>query len=85
VEVDGPHLDVVGGGMMVLGEVVTMVVRSLEPVDEELFHGDSVLDPVESHVHCLGALDFDSSVGESVGSGVVGGDSGWLGLLLADF
>ena len=49
---------------MVLGEVVTMVVLSLEPVDSELVLGDSVLDPEEPHVHGLGSPDLGPFVGK---------------------
>ena len=70
---------------MVLGEVVTMVVGSLKPVDFELSLGYSVLDPVESHVHCLGSLDFDALVGKSIGCGVVSGDSSGCSLFSSHF
>ena len=70
---------------MVLGEVVTMVVLSLEPVDSKLVLGDSVLDPEESHVHGLGSPDLGSLVGKSICSGVVCGDSCGFCLLSSHF
>lgn len=77
MEIDWAHFDVVGGGV-VFGEVITVVVDSLEPVDAEVALADPILDPVETHVHSFGAFDFYSSVGKSVSGGVVGGDTGGL-------
>jgi hypothetical protein len=54
------------GSWMVLGEVVGEVVSALLPVHCELSVANSVLDPVEAHVHGFGLLDFGSVVGESI-------------------
>jgi hypothetical protein len=42
------------------------------PVDEELTLLDSILYPIEAHVHGFGALLFDGAVGKYGGSRVVG-------------
>jgi hypothetical protein len=79
VYVGWPHEDVVGG-WVVLGEVVGEVVCALLPVHGELSLANSVLDPIEAHVHGFGSLDFGLVVGKPISCRVVGGDAGWLGL-----
>jgi hypothetical protein len=44
---------------------------------------DSVLDPVESHVHSFRVFDFGAFVGKAISCGVVGGGEpggAWLGI-----
>ena len=56
---------------MVLSEVIRLVGQARLPVDSELALLDSVADPVEPHVHCLGAFCLDCVVGDAAGRGVV--------------
>ena len=56
---------------MVFGEVVTVVGFAAAPSNTELVLFNSVLDPVESHVHGLGSLEFGAFVGEAISCGVV--------------
>jgi hypothetical protein len=58
-------------------------LRALLPVHCELSLADSILDPVEAHVHGFGLLDFGSVVGKSISCRVIGGDAGWLGCSLS--
>jgi len=57
---------------VVLGEVVSEIVLTFGPVDEELALMNAIADPVELHVHCLGATLFDGVIGDSGGCTVVG-------------
>ena len=45
-------------------------------MDAELSLFDTVLDPVEPHIHCLGVFNFGAAIGKAVGGGIVGDDSG---------
>ena len=56
---------------MVLGEVIGIVYFASFPVDAALALTDSVLDPVESHVHGFGTFGFDGVVGDFASRGVV--------------
>ena len=76
------HLDVVCCVVM-LGVVVCKVGVSRGPFNGELPLVNSVWDPVETHVHSLGPLEFVVTVGKSTGSGIVGGDFGGTRLLMA--
>jgi len=59
---------------VMLGEVVCIVVRCGAPLYDEVALFYSVSDPVETHVHCLGASLFDGVIGDA-GGGVVVGDN----------
>ena len=54
-------------------------------MDVELALLNAVSDPIESHIHCLGASDFGSAIGKPIGSGVVGGDPGGVELFSVHF
>ena len=54
-----------------LGEVVRLVGNSGGALDLELSLADTIVDLPEAHIHSLGALGFDSIVGDSGGSGGV--------------
>ena len=43
------------------------------------------MDPVESHVNGLGALDFEAFVGKAICCGVVYCDLGWVRLWVVEF
>ena len=70
VQADGSHVPVVGW-RMVLGEVICQVAFPFEPMYSKFAVFHSVLDPVETHVHCFGSPDFGATVGESICGGVV--------------
>ena len=75
---DGAHEPMVTR-RMVLREVVAQVFGPWAPVNEKLALFDSVLDPVKTHVHGLGAFLLDSVVGKTYGCRVVGLDGRrWL-------
>ena len=56
---------------MVLGVVIGEILLAGFPVHSELSLLDPILDPVESHVHCLGSFGFDRVVGDAFCGGVV--------------
>ena len=56
---------------MMFGEVIREVGRAFLPIDMKLALGDSVLDPIKSHVDCLGSTLLDGFVGESFSEGIV--------------
>ena len=69
---------------MMFGEVVGLVGRAGSPVDMELLLVNSILDPVESHVHCFGLLLSNLFVGESDSGSVI--DLYWCrGLCVSHF
>lgn len=70
VEVCRADFAVVGGGV-VLGEVIAKVGGAWTPVHEEMALANTILDPVEAHVHCFGFALTDSSVGDARGSRIV--------------
>ena len=55
----------------VLGEVICKILRSWTPINNEVFLADSILYPIELHIHCLGFSLFYSSIGDSGGVGIV--------------
>ena len=65
--------------------VVGVVDCTRFPVYAELALADSVSDPVEAHVHCLGALDLDRVVGDAFRGGVICLDGSGALLLPAHF
>jgi hypothetical protein len=66
-------------GSVMFGEVILFVVGARSPVDFKLVLFDSILDPVETHVHRFGFALSDLFVGETMGGGVV--NLGWCGRL----
>ena len=65
------------GQWMMFCEIVSKVGFASAPVDVELVLVDSVLDPVESHVHGFGSALLDGVVGYAVCDGVIGAHGGW--------
>ena len=53
------------GGPEMLGEVVADVFTSGLPVDQEMALFDTVSNPVEYHVYCLGTLLLDCVIRNS--------------------
>ena len=70
VKINRMHLDVVGCVVM-LCVVVSKVGFSRGPVDGKLALVNSVWNPMESHVHSLGPLEFVVMVGKATGGGVI--------------
>ena len=70
---------------MMFGEIICKVCFASFPVDAELPLTDSVLDPIESHVHCLGSFGFDCVVGDSFGGCIVCADGGGSRLWVSHF
>ena len=60
------HFDVVGW-LVVFGEVVCMIVVSGLPVYAELALFDSVLYPIEPHVHGFGLFNLGAAIGKPSG------------------
>ncbi len=80
MEVDFADAAVMGNGMM-LGEVISQVVRALFPVDAELALADPISNPVEAHVDGFRAALFDAVIDDAVSYLVVGLDRcGRLGM-----
>ena len=46
---------------------------------------DSVLDPVEAHVHGFGSLDLGAFVGKAIGGGIICSESSGFNLFTAYF
>ena len=69
-EESGALGDVMFGGM-VLTKVVSIILPAWAPIDKEVSLLDSVSDPVEAHVYCLGSSLFDCVVGKSDGYFIV--------------
>ena len=65
---------------MVFGVVVGEILLAWLPVHSELALLHTVSNPVESHIHGLGALGLDCVVGDAFGCGIVGLD--WSGAVL---
>ena len=66
---------------MVLGVAIGMICLAWFPMHSELALLDSVTDPEETHVHCFGAFDLDSVVGNARSCGIVCACwCGWLGV-----
>ena len=82
VKVDWSHLDVMRC-VVVFRVVVGKVCFSWGPFDGQLALVYSVRDPMESHVHCLGAFQLVVTVGKATGSGIVSGDFGGARLFMA--
>ena len=70
----------VNGRSKVLRVVVGKIANAGLPLDDELAVLDAILEPIETHVNCLGAFLFDSSIEDAAGDTVVSCDeSGRLG------
>lgn len=64
------------GWRVMLGHIVSLVVRAWMPVDKELFFPDTVMHPVEFHINDIEVFLLDLAIGETGGGGVVGLDRG---------
>ena len=62
---------------MVLCIVISFVENTFFPVDKELALAYTVSDPIEAHVNGFRSFLFDSVVGDTSGSAVVGLNRGW--------
>ena len=70
---------------VVLGEVVGHIFVAWAPVDKELALVDSVLDPVETHVHGFGFASVNSAISDTCSCGVIGLDGCcWLQMFHLD-
>ena len=68
----GANVTVVGGGMMMFGEIVGLVEGALSPDDVELALADVIADPIKTHVDGFGSFLFDGVSGDAFGGAVVG-------------
>ena len=59
---------------MVLGKIISQVVSSSPPVDNELTLVDPVSDPIKSHVNGLGTSSLDGVIGNASSTGIVSFD-----------
>ena len=73
MEVDRAHVHMVGWGM-VLGEVVGQIPCPCIPIELELSLLDTVSEPVEAHVHGLGAFLFDGVIQDAITCCIIGLD-----------
>jgi hypothetical protein len=80
-EIAVAHAAMVRGRMM-LGEVIGQVIATAAPVYQELALLDTVFDPIEAHIHGLGAFVLDGVIGNAGSTGIVGLDRRWW-LLMA--
>jgi len=66
---------------MVLGKIICPVGGTWAPKDVELALLFAIAEPIEAHVHSLGAFLFDCAIGNPTGSVVVSLEwGGWLGV-----
>ena len=64
-----------------LAVVVSKVAAAWFPVDCVLFLVDSILQPIESHVHGFAFLLFAGVIHDTLANFIVGDDwGGWLGM-----
>ena len=50
------------------GIVITMIIFTRSPVDEELFLVETIADPKKSYIHTTGFILSDVDIDDSVGS-----------------
>ncbi len=62
---------------MVLGEVVSQVLSSRAPVNDEVILSDAVTHPIEAHVYGFGAALFDGVINDTCRAGIVRLDGRW--------
>ena len=80
----GSLLDVMRG-RMVLGVVVGKILLARFPMHSELSLFHTVSDPIEAHVHSLGAFGLDSVIGNAFSCGIVCLDRSGSTLFVAHF
>ena len=56
---------------MLLSVIITKILGARPPVDKELALTGPILDPIKTHVDCLGAFLFDGVICKALGSRVV--------------
>ena len=83
IQVGGPDGLVMVRGM-VFGDVISAILFAGFPVDKKLALANTIADPVEAHVNCLGSLLFNCIVDNASGSAVVGLERGRR-LFVAEF
>ena len=66
------------------GEEVSQVVCALPPLDAEVSLPDAIADPVKTHIHSFGALNFNSVVGHAHRTSIVGEEESWWRLRVAE-
>ena len=71
-------------GMMFAG-IISAIVGAATPEIEKLTLGIAALEPMEALIHRFGCFWSHGSHGQSLGSGVVGGDHGSFGLVMTHF
>ena len=64
-----PHCCVMAWRMM-FGKKIRFVGFAWAPVNEEVSLACSIIDPIESHIHCLGFLALELKVPKAVGLSV---------------
>ena len=78
MEISGSDFTVVRGRVM-FGEIICSIERASLPFNVKLVLCFSVLKPMETHVHCFGAVLFGGIGGNAKGCSIVGIDQGrWL-------
>jgi len=58
----------VNGRSKVLRVVVGKIANARLPLDDELAVFDAILEPIETHINCLGTFLFDSSIEDAAGN-----------------
>ena len=63
------------------GEVISQIVRTTAPVNDEIALGNAIAHPVKTHIHGFGATLLDSVISNASSTSVVSlNESGWLGV-----
>ncbi len=83
VKIGGSHAAMMRCGV-VLGKIIGKIGGARAPLDIELALLDSILNPIETHVHWTGLALFHGFVCKSYSRGIVDLDWGW-GLGVAHF
>ena len=84
MQVDGTCFHVVGG-RVVFGKVVGKIQFAFGPHNDKVALVDTIMYPVEAHVHGFGPFEFGTLSGKAVGSGIVGDYLCGLQLLISKF
>jgi hypothetical protein len=61
---------------MQFSKEIGKIIQTWCPANNKLALADTVVDPIETHIHCLRPLGFQCVIGKADGAEIVGGDNG---------
>ena len=59
------------------GEVISQIVRTMAPMNDEIALGDEIMHPVKTHIHGFGATLLDGIIGNASSTSVVSLNESW--------